>query len=113
MDITSYLNRSDILEETARQIIKDFGCVGQKVVFSENTQIAYRELYRQIFSIIEKMFLETPHNFYNLIYRIDINEIQIQKAVEKAKDKPFAEIVTELILKRELQKVLFRKIFSK
>jgi|ERR1051326_637640 hypothetical protein len=113
MDITPYLNRLDILNETAHQVIKDFGMVGMEIKFSGNAENAYKELFSQIFFLVEKLQEENFHNFYNLMYRIDISETQIRKAVESSKDKPFSEVITDLILKRELQKVLLRKSFSK
>ena len=46
------------------------------------------------------------------MYRIDISEGQIKKEVGLATDKSFAEAVTDLILKRELLKVVIRKSYS-
>ena len=113
MDITPYLNRLDILNETAQQVIKDFGMAGMKIEFSGNPQNAYEELFSQILPHIEKLQSENFQNFYNLMYRIDISEMQIKKAVEESNDKSFSQVVTDLILKRELIKVVFRKQYSK
>ena len=122
MDITPYLNRLDILNETAQQVIKDFGMNGMEIKFSGNTDNAYTELFSQILPLVEKLVNEknSPllgrgvggEAFYNLMYRIDISEGQIKKAVEESKDKSFSEVVTDLILKRELLKVVFRKQYS-
>lgn len=113
MDITPYLNRLDILNDTARQIIKDFGMAGLEIKFSGNAVNAYAELLSQILPLVDKLQQENFQNFYNLMYRIDISEQQIKKAVETTKDKSFSEIVTDLILKRELLKVVMRRSFSK
>lgn len=113
MNITPYLNCFDILNETAQQIIKDFGMIGIEIRFSGNTQNAYEELFSQMLPLIEKLQKENFQKFYNLMYRIDISEMQIKKAVRESKDKSFSDIVTNLILKRELQKVILRKSFSK
>ena len=113
MDITPYLNRPDILNETAKQIVKDFGMVGMEIRFSRNPENAYEELFAQILPHIEKLLKEDFQNFYSLMYRIDISETQIKKTVEGSKDKSFSEIVTFLILKRELTKVIFRAQYSK
>ena len=112
MDITPYLNRLDILSETVQQVIKDFGMNGMEIKFSGNAENAYLELFSQILPFIEKLQKENFQNFYNLMYRIDISEGQIKKAVEESKDKSFSEVVTDLILKRELLKVVFRKQYS-
>ena len=111
-DITPYLNRPDLLMETVKQIEKDFGWFDLKIVFSGNTGNAYTELFSQIQPHIEKMLAENTQQFYSLMYRIDLSEQQIKKAVESAKDSSFSEIVTDLILKRELQKIIIRKSFS-
>ena len=119
-DITPYLNRLDILHDTAQQVIKDFGMTGMEIKFSGNAATAYPELFSQILPLIEKIQKENLpagqagfQNFYNLMYRIDISELQIKKAVAESKDRSFSEIVTELILQRELIKVVFRKQYSK
>ena len=112
-DITPYLNRLDILNGTAKQVIKDFGMVGFEIKFSGNADNAYSELFSQILPLIEKMQNENFQNFYNLMYRIDVSEQQIKKAVEKSRDQSFSEVVTDLILKREILKVVTRRSFSK
>ena len=115
-NISHYYNRLDILNETAQQIIKDFGMNGiaiPRILSAGNTENAYRELFSQILLIVEKLEKENLQNFYNLMYSIDISEIQIKKAVEDSKDKSFSEVVADLILKRELLKVIFRKQYSK
>ena len=112
-DITPYLNRLDILNDTAQQVIKDFGMTGMTIKFSGDPQNAYSELFSQILPLIEKLQKESFQNFYNLMYRIDVSEGQIKKAVAESKDRSFSEIVTELILQRELIKVVFRKQYSK
>jgi hypothetical protein len=119
-DITPYLNRLDILKDTAQQVIKDFGMTGMEIKFSGDTQNAYAELFSQILPLIEKLQKENLpagqagfQNFYNLMYRIDVSEAQIKKAVADSKDRSFSEIVTELILQRELIKVIFRRQYSK
>lgn len=116
-DITPYLNRLDILNDTAQQVIKDFAMNGMEITpiairVSENSDSAYSELFSQILPQIEKLQKENFQNFYSLMYRIDISEGQIKKAMEQAKDRSFAEVISDLILKRELIKVVTRKRFS-
>ena len=111
-DLTPYLNRLDILNESAQQAIKDFGVSGMEIKFSRNDGNTYLELFAQILPLVEKLQKENFQNFYNLMYGIDISESQIKKAVEDSKDKSFSEIVTDLILKRELLKVVTRRSFS-
>ena len=111
-DLSAYINRLDLLNETVKQIAKDFSWSGLEIKFSGNADNAYQELFAQIHPKIEKILKERAENFYELMYRIDISESQLKKAVEQAKDQSFSEVATNLILKRELLKVVMRKQFS-
>ena len=86
---------------------------GLEIKFSGNSENMYAELFSQILPPVEKMQSENFQNFYSLMYRIDISETQIKKEAERAKDKSFSEIVTDLILKRELLKIVTRRSFSR
>ena len=111
-DVTPYLNRLDFLNDTAQQVIKDFGMSGIEIKFSGNAEEAYAELFSQIHPQIEKLIKGNTGFFYNLLYRIDLSEGQIKKAVEASFDRSFSEVVTDLILKRELLKVIMRKTYK-
>lgn len=111
-DVTPYLNRLDLLNDTALQVIKDFGISGIEIRFSGNAENAYAELFSQIHPHIEKLLKGTTGNFYELLYRIDLSEEQIKKAVKSSVDRSVAEVLTDLILKRELLKVVLRKFYK-
>ena len=111
-DISPYLNRLDILNDTVKQIAKDLGWSRLEVKFSGNAEGAYQELFEQIHPQIEKLLKENAGKFYELMYRIDISETHIKKTIAQAKDQSFSEVVTDLILKRELQKVVMRKTYK-
>lgn len=112
-DLTPYLNRLDLLNDTAQQVMKDFGMNGMEIKFSGNAENAYAELFDQIHPHIQKLLSEKRGEaFYNLLYRIDLSETQIKKAVESSLDKSFSETLTDLILKRELLKVVMRKFYK-
>jgi len=110
--LTPYLNRLDFLNDTAQQAIKDFGMSGIEIKFSGNAENAYAELFSQIHPHIEKLLKGSKGVFYNLLYRIDLSEQQIKKAVESSLDRSVSESLTDLILKRELLKVVIRKTYK-
>jgi hypothetical protein len=112
-NILPHFINSEIIRATARQIIKDFGMSGVELRFSRTPQKAYIELFSRISPIIEKLLDRNIGSFYNLLYRIDISEIQIKKEVSENPDKKFSEVISHLIIKRELQKVVMRKKFGK
>ena len=111
-DLTPYFNKLDIIKDTAAQIIKDFEMFGMEVKFSGNAYNAYEELFDQIEPHIKKMVDSNRQKFLGILYRIDLSDEQIQKAVNSNSSEPFSVIVTDLIIKRELQKVVIRNHYK-
>lgn len=111
-DITAYFNRQDILTETAKQIAKDFGMVELAIQLPPDIA-SYPVLFEAVFISIDKLVQDRSDKFHSLLYRIDISEEQVKKTFAMTKDQSFSHVITELILKREAEKVIMRKRYSK
>jgi hypothetical protein len=111
--IQPYLNDIDILNQTAEQIKKDFSFFNINIVFEEGTKDVYLQLSEQILPPIRQLHTSDYQKLIALLYRVDISEVQIKKESQSDIEKPFEEIITNLIIKRCLQKVVLRKLFSK
>jgi hypothetical protein len=107
-DPAVYINRLDLIKDTANQVIKDFDMFGLEIKFSGNAYNAYEELFDQILPHIDKLLSSNQQKFLGILYRIDISEEQIKKAVNNNLSEPFSHIITDLVIKRELQKVVIR-----
>jgi hypothetical protein len=107
-NIAKYINRADIIRQVAEQVIKDFDMFGLEVRFSGNPYEAYEELFEQVQPELEKLLRSNQQKFLSILYRIDLSEEQVKKAMNENTSESFAGVVTDLILKRELQKVVFR-----
>ncbi len=112
-NISQYFNKLDIIQDTANQIIKDFDMFGLEIKFSGNAYNAYEELFEQIEPHIKNLIDTNQSKFMGILYRIDLNDEQIKKAVNENHSESFSEIITDLIIKRELQKVVIRKHYKK
>lgn len=112
-DPALYINRLDLIKDTANQVIKDFDMFGLEVKFSGNAYNAYEELFDQIQPHIDKLINSNQQKFLGILYRIDISEEQIKKALNDNLSEPFSCIITDLVIKRELQKVVIRKQYKK
>ena len=112
-DPVLYMNRLDFIKDTANQVIKDFDMFGLEIKFSGNPYNAYEELFDQIQPHIDKLINSNQPKFLGILYRIDINEEQIKKAINDNLSEPFSHIITDLVIKRELQKVVIRKQYKK
>lgn len=111
-DPSLYINRLDLIKDTANQVIKDFDMFGLEIKFSGNAYNAYEELFDQIQPHIEKLININQQKFFGILYRIDLSEEQIKKAVNDNLSEPFSHIITDLVIKRELQKVVIRKQYK-
>ena len=112
-EINKYFNRLDLIKETAEQIIKDFDMFGMEIKFSGNAYQAYEELFEQIEPHIKKMIDNNHSKFLGFLYRIDLSAEQIKKATNENNSEPFSTIISDLIIKRELQKVVIRNHYKK
>ena len=111
-DLSQYFNRLDLIKDTAKQIIKDFDMFGLEIKFSGNAFNAYEELFEQIEPHINQLINSNHQKFMSILYRIDLSDEQIKKAISENSSEPFSEIVSDLIIKRELQKVVIRNHYK-
>lgn len=111
-DLAPYINKLELIKDTANQIIKDFDMFGMEVKFSGNPYDAYEELFEQVEPHIKKLIDTNQSKFMGILYRIDVSDEQIKKALNTNGSEAFSEIVTDLIIKRELQKVVIRNHYK-
>jgi regulator of sigma D len=103
------IDQTLLYEDLVNQLNKDFEIIGTAVNFSktENPKDLFEFLQEVISELLEKHF----DVFLNLLYRIDINENQIKTIINQLADDTEQQIAF-LILKREWQKVWFKKYYS-
>lgn len=109
-NLSVYYSRPEIIRATAEQIAKDFEIFGEKIEFSGNAGTAYEELKSQILPVVTRMMRQNSGKFLSLLYRIDVSEKTVKELSGESPEK-FEEIVTELIIERELKKVIIRKYY--
>lgn len=112
-ELSEYCLRLDLIQATAKQIIKDFSLFDETIKFSGNTTTAYEELYTQIFPIIDRLINLDSSRFFAMLYAIDIEEKKIKKLLFGNEPIAVVQEITKLIIERELIKVVYRKHWSK
>lgn len=110
-DLSPYFNRAALIKEAASQLKKDLIAAGIKIDFSENAPADYHEFFVQIEPLIRKFIVSGCEKLIRLLYCIDVDEKRIAEAVETGEN--ISKRITELILWRELQKVVIRNHFKK
>ncbi|MCC6691298.1 MAG: hypothetical protein IT235_07175 [Bacteroidia bacterium] len=112
MNITPYFSNLEYITATANQIKKDFDQFGFEIKFSGNATNAYNELLFQLSPLIARLMENDYKKLLNLLYRIDIHEGKLVNVLEQNADQSPAETIADLIIKRELQKVVIRRHYS-
>jgi hypothetical protein len=112
LSVEPYRNREEIIRQVAAQIEKDFAQFGLEVQFSGNCDYAYDELFSQLKEHLIWLLDRDYHRLVLLLYQIDVSEKQIIQKELEFPDVPKSELLAEMIILRELKKVLIRNYFK-
>lgn len=104
--------QEEIIKATAKQIIKDFAEFGFEINFSGNTANFYSELFTQMEESVKDLIANQQTKFYSFLYRIDISNKEMALYEQEMAGQPKSTIITELIIHREIKKVLYRTYYS-
>ncbi len=111
-NLASFLNKAEIVQETANQIMKDFGMFGIEINFSGNIENAYHELHEQLINQISVYLDRDYSRLMSVLYQVDITEKEIAKAARELPHYNDLEVLAHQVIFRDLKKVLFRKYYS-
>ncbi len=103
--------RNELIVETGYQIQKDFGEFGLDIRFSGNATLFYEELFEQMKGYVEQLMTESMERFMHFLYRIDISQNNIAQYEKEMEEEDLYTVLTELIIHRELKKVITRDFF--
>ena len=106
------LNRSDIVQQTAQQIMKDFGMFGVEIRFSGNIDEAYHELHSQLIDQITMLVERNYDLLVSVLYQVDITDREIARAEAELPHYSHIEIIAHQVIVRDLKKVLLRRYFK-
>ena len=103
-----YINRK-IIEETATQASKDLGIKPFTLNFIDSAQTPYDQLHAHLLPVIEDLMQANRQKLQQKIYQVDLPEKLFVQALTGPKP---AKNLTDAILKRLLQKVVIRRLYS-
>ena len=112
-ELQPYYNRTDLLEKVVDQIQKDFNWFSFEIVFNKNSELsAYQQLYNQILPIVDEMLNDDYPKLLAMLYRIDLDEDFLNRKLKETPNADTDEVISDLIIKRELQKIIIKDIYS-
>ena len=104
-----YKNDLEIIQLGLEQLKKDFVLAGIEFNEKRAGKVDFPAALRWVEAVVKDLSTKNPDRLRNLLYRIDLEEWRIQKTARESVDLPFEKLVAELILMREIQKVVIRK----
>ena len=111
--VVKYFNRENLIQKVIEQIKKDFNWFSYNIILEGKEITPYLELFHQILPIIDDLLNDNYTKLLSLLYRIDIEEDFLNKKLKENQHADTAEIITDLIIKRALQKVIIREMYNK
>lgn len=111
-NIAGYLNQAEIVQETAEQIMKDFGMFGVEITFSGDTGHAYDELHQQLIVQISRLLEQNYDLLLSVLYQVDITDREISRAERELPHYNHVELIAHQVIFRDLKKVLLRRYFK-
>ena len=102
-----YFGQKDLLRDLILQLKKDFNSAGVPVKLLLTRKYTFDELCETLqLSFRDK----TAQQLFNVLYRIDVSEKQLYEGMPTPGID--VRLFAEIIIKRELQKVVLRKLYS-
>ena len=83
-------------------LVSDFDIAG-----CDSREAVVKKLAAQINHLIQADF----HRLVAILYRLDISESKLKKTLEENTDREAGELMAELIIERQLQKLKMREIY--
>jgi hypothetical protein len=111
-DIELYKTKTEIIRQTVEQVKKDFTMFGMDIDFTGNTDMAYDEMFSQLAYHVSNLLEIDPHRLSSLLYQVDLGENKILEASALHAEWTLTEVITELVIHRELKKVLIRNYYK-
>lgn len=111
-DIEPHKKEEMVIRQTVAQIQKDFGMFGLDIDFPVDFSMIYEDLVRHVGYHVDRLLVINVQKLSSLLYQVDLSEKEIIKGWEEHPEYTKAEVITELLIYRELKKVLFRNYYK-
>lgn len=112
LDISASLLQNDLFDLFKKQLRKDFEGSGLEGQFAEVLPPVFDLLKASLMQELHPLVRNNSSLLASLLYRVDISERQLKSYREASTGMDMEELLSELIIKRILQKIILKKKFS-
>ncbi|MCE3227735.1 MAG: hypothetical protein K0S32_2286 [Bacteroidetes bacterium] len=106
------LSAEELLIKFKEQLLRDFEMSGA-IEYLEPLEDSFDHIQHNLIQALDRVSSSGYSKLQQLLYRIDISEKQLHEAMNENGNKTRHEILATLIIKRVLQKVILKVIYSK
>ncbi len=100
------------IEETTISIRNQFALENTSGIQTTDERAKYEQLKKILIKRLEEMIDHEFEKFINVLYRIDVSEYKVKKALTEQPFKAGVEKIAEMIIQRQMQKVITRKQYA-
>lgn len=112
LQIRGQLQTHDLFESFKTQLKKDLDECNCDSSFVDLLEPNFDEIKRALSMAIKQSEKKSSFNLQQLLYRVDINEKRLSNELKHNPSKDYLEVISTLIIKRVLQKIVLKKHFS-
>jgi len=107
------LSKEVLLSKFNAQLFRDFEMCSVDSYLKPIQDFSFEKVQQNIYSALKSISSSGAGKIHELIYRIDISDKQYAEAVSKNRERDNLDVLSELIIKRILQKVILKLLYSK
>src|SRR5688572_23806820 len=111
LDVNAYLTKENLFVLFKTQLAKDFESSGINADFVKHLPSQFDLLKRALGKELSGLLKSRSFLLGGLLYKIDISENQLAKYESGSPAQSFEEVLSEIIIKRVLQKIILKKHF--
>ena len=87
--------------------------INEELTIELPEEISFEQLKEKLCAEINYLVQKDFQKLVSILYRVDVNETKLKNLLQEKQDKDAGEIIAELILERQLQKIKSRQQFRR
>ncbi len=111
-EIEIYFNNQQVIDHLLRQLEKDLEIENNSLTCQFENGNLFEKIHTLILPVVEKNIQQNYGNFISKLYRIDVSEQKISDALKNKSSSDYADVITKLILQKEMQKIITRLVYA-
>jgi hypothetical protein len=106
------LSAEELQEKFKTQLLKDFATCNVEEYLQPISDFYYESIQINISKALEGIMDKSFSSYQQLLYIIDISERHLKEKTKEQADRSNNDVLADLIIKRILQKIVLKKIYS-